>query len=309
MAPKNHTLTAEELYAIDDGIVDEKINIVSTEPDIYGQCHPVETPELIAQGFANLDAELAKIPIQDKAVLMRAMKECPDVVNDKHKLMFLRCEVFNADLAAKRFVRYWTKRLEYFGEKKAFKKLTLANVYDEDESEVALRRGFYSIIPVRHSSGRFIIYADPGKLDRTLYTPEMLVRAVWYITHAVLEDEEVQKKGVIAILNPRRTKFSEVEKKTIWMNVISVKGCIPIRFSGVHVCHCPSMFKVIFPFLKLLMGPRLRKRLKLHYGSDKAVVKVLRSFEIMPDQISVDMGGTWVYDHLAWIEERRALGL
>jgi len=259
MAPKNHTLTAEELYAIDDGIVDEKINIVSTEPDIYGQCHPVETPELIAQGFANLDAELAKIPIQDKAVLMRAMKECPDVVNDKHKLMFLRCEVFNADLAAKRFVRYWTKRLEYFGEKKAFKKLTLANVYDEDESEVALRRGFYSIIPVRHSSGRFIIYADPGKLDRTLYTPEMLVRAVWYITHAVLEDEEVQKKGVIAILNPRRTKFSEVEKKNYMDERYFCKRLYPDTFQWGPCLSLSIHVQSHFPVSETSYGPKIEE--------------------------------------------------
>lgn len=309
MAPKNHRLTAEELYALDDGILEEKINIIATEPDLYAQCHPIETPELIAGAFADLDAELAKIPMKDKAVLMRAMKECPDVVNDDHKLMFLRCEVFNVDRAAKRFVRYWTSRLEYFGEKKAFKPLTLANIYDEDEPEVALRRGFLSICPTRHSSGRLVMFANPGKLDKKLYTREMLVRTCWYIMHACLEDEETQRKGVIGIIYPKTTKFSEIEKKIMWMCAVSVKGCIPIRLSAFHVCHCPTMFKIIFPFVKILLGPRLRKRLMLHYGSDKAVIKALKEYDLIPEQISADMGGDWVYDHPVWIEGRRALGL
>jgi len=307
MAPKNHNLTTAEMYDVDDGILEEKLNSVSTAPDIYGQSHPIETPALIAEGFANLERELGKIPMKDKTAYIRAAKECPDVVNDAHKLMFLRCEVFNADLAAKRFVRYWTRRLEFFGEKKAFKPLTLANIYDDDEGEEALRRGFLSINPIRHSTGRFIMLADPGKLDRTKYTREMLVRFVWYIFHALLEDEEVQKKGVIGIIYPRTTKFSEVEKKIMYMCTVSVKGCLPLRLSGFHVCHCPTMFRVIFPFVKMLMGPRLRKRLKLHYGSDKAVVKALKNFDINPEQISADMGGTWEYDHLKWIEERRNL--
>ena len=90
---------------------------------------------------------------------------------------------------------------------------------------------------------------------------------------------------------------------------ISFKGCIPIQLSGFHICHAPSIFKVIFPFLKLLLDPVLRTRLQLHYGTDQAVVNVLKQYDIVPEQIHVDMGGKWDYDHAAWIEKRRALGM
>jgi len=66
-------------------------------PDIYGQLHPVETPELIARKREELEAEIAKLA--DKKNLEEAQKKCPQLLTDDFKLMFLRCEVFNADVS------------------------------------------------------------------------------------------------------------------------------------------------------------------------------------------------------------------
>lgn len=309
MSPKTALGEDYSSYMEENEPLEETTKVPTTVRDMYAQVHPIETPELIATGLAKLQKELNLLPAKDTAVFHRATIESPELVDDAHRLMFLRCELFNADLAARRLAKYWTKRLEFFGEKKAFKSLTLENIYDDDEDEVALRRGFLAIIPMKHKTGRRILYCDPGKLDKTLYTREMLVRSVWYFMHRVLSDTDVQKKGVIGLVNPRTAKFSEVEKKIMWMCTVSVKGCIPIRLSAFHVCHTPMIFKVIFPFVKVLIGPRLRKRLRLHFGSDQAVIKVLSKFHITKDQIPDDLGGNFVYDHDAWIEDMRAQGL
>jgi len=71
-----------------------------TKPDYYGQVHPVENADMIQQGLSNLEKELSQIPEEKKKTFLEALEKCPDIVNESHKLMFLRCEVFNADVSA-----------------------------------------------------------------------------------------------------------------------------------------------------------------------------------------------------------------
>jgi len=70
-------------------------------PDIYGQVHPVETEQLLADKRVELEEELSKIPSEDKTDWMEAQTKCEDqsLVGDDFKLKFLRCEVFNADVS------------------------------------------------------------------------------------------------------------------------------------------------------------------------------------------------------------------
>ena len=69
-------------------------------PDLYGQKHTIETPELIQDSLILLEDEIWKLPEEDQAILIRASIECPDVFESKqHRLMFLRCEQFNADVS------------------------------------------------------------------------------------------------------------------------------------------------------------------------------------------------------------------
>ena len=68
-------------------------------PDMYGQLHPVETPELIARKRQEFEAEIAKLP--DKKKLEEAQKKCPHLLTDDFQLAFLRCEVFNADVSSR----------------------------------------------------------------------------------------------------------------------------------------------------------------------------------------------------------------
>lgn len=68
-------------------------------PDIYGQVHPIETPELIAQKQAEFETELEKLATDSKKTLLQAQERCPELLTHDFKLMFLRCEVFNADVS------------------------------------------------------------------------------------------------------------------------------------------------------------------------------------------------------------------
>jgi hypothetical protein len=68
-------------------------------PDIYGQVHLNETPELIAQKQAEFETEIEKLAAHTKENLRQAEERCPELLTHNFKLMFLRCEVFNADVS------------------------------------------------------------------------------------------------------------------------------------------------------------------------------------------------------------------
>jgi len=67
---------------------------------MYGQRHPLETPELINDSLELLVEELWKLPDEDQSGTQKASIRCPDIIESKeHRLMFLRCEQFNVDVS------------------------------------------------------------------------------------------------------------------------------------------------------------------------------------------------------------------
>ena len=69
-------------------------------PDIYGQVHPVETDDLIAEKLVAFDEEVEKLT--DKEFVVQAQEKCPQLLTKEFKLLFLRAEVFNADVGVMR---------------------------------------------------------------------------------------------------------------------------------------------------------------------------------------------------------------
>jgi hypothetical protein len=68
-------------------------------PDVYGQVHSVETKELISTKLKELEEEVAKLPDDKVLCLKQAQDICPQFLDDDFRLLFLRCEVFNADVS------------------------------------------------------------------------------------------------------------------------------------------------------------------------------------------------------------------
>ena len=66
-----------------------------TEPDQYGQAHPIETQDVVIHSLKEFEAAVEAIPAKDKPSLTEAQQKCPQLLTDDFKLQFLRCEVFN----------------------------------------------------------------------------------------------------------------------------------------------------------------------------------------------------------------------
>ena len=113
----------------------------TTAPSSYGQKHPVETEQKVSDALQQLKDEIDGMPEETKENWLKAKKRCtPKLVDDRHLLLFLRCEVFNVDLAAGRLIRYWDKRVLVFGEDRAFLPLTLDGALKGDETSLEMER-------------------------------------------------------------------------------------------------------------------------------------------------------------------------
>jgi hypothetical protein len=148
--------------------------------------------------------------------------------------------------------KYWNKRISLFGPVKAFLPMTLDGALKDDE--VALSIGFARLVPAKDPVGRSIVFVDPSKLDSSKYERESMVRALWYVLHAALENVDAQKMGCIMMGYPKNAHISQVDRSLMKMNMESIRGCIPVRISAFFLCHPPTFFAVIFPIIKLFLG-------------------------------------------------------
>lgn len=206
-------------------------------------------------------------------------------------------------LAALRLTKYWAKRLELFGPEKAFLPLTHESL--SEGTKAAIERGFVTVLPgVKDPDGRGVVLVDPSRIDSSKFERVDMVRGFWYSIHAILEEESTQKRGMIALVCPRNAKLSKFDSKLDQMIMESIKGCLPLRMSCIAICHPPSFFRIIWPIVSVIMGARLRKRVKVFMGKDEDVVGKVESIGLTRDQIPELIGGNFKVDRKAWLEGR-----
>lgn len=137
-------------------------------------------------------------------------------------------------LAATRICKYWNRRIDLFGETRAFKPLHLggdgalssthssdASEHNESKSEdeamveytmKGLYLGFARPTRTCDSGGRALLFVDPSRLSgyNKNNNDERLgiARALWYVIHNLIEGEgndTVQKLGKKQLYSPDRT--------------------------------------------------------------------------------------------------------
>jgi hypothetical protein len=107
---------------------------------------------------------------------------------------------------------------------------------------------------------------------------------------------------------PHHIKLSQFDKKLFKMNADSIRSCIPIRMTALYLCHPPKIFSIIFPIIKVFMGDIIKKRLRVHSGTEEAVLKKLEETGLTKDMLPAQVGGDVEIDMVKWIAERRAAG-
>lgn len=291
----------------------ENDHVPRSDPDLYGQRHPIESPEILERKMEQFEIEVQNL-LKNSQALQTAQKRCSYLLTDSFKLQFLRCECFDAVKSAQRYCKYWEKRLEIFGEDRAFAKLTAASM---QEDWLPIQKGALQVIRRPKTEGaspdsdeRDILYMDSSKLEPGAYTRESGCRAFWYLFHCLLEDEQVQKRGLIVL--GFSANFQNRNRDSVFtrMCLASMQGCLPIRLSAFHVCHSPIVFHFVAKMLLCFIGERLRKRVLPHAGKyDKVVETLGQKYFLQKNFIPTDMGGDLILNQQAWLDERLASGL
>ena len=191
-----HSTELEEFFAVEDAKVNKEkgpgldlATIMNLSPT------PEETPTLIKEKLAEFNQVLNKIDPKKKMACMMAQEKAPDLSRGDFKLAFLRCEVFQVELAVNYWIKYWGMRLALFGAGKAFLPMTLEGALEN--SEKAVSSTYYRVAEgVTDPDGRAICLWDFREEEGDLSNDDLL-KAVCYGLHVCLSTELAQQKGTV----------------------------------------------------------------------------------------------------------------
>ena len=200
---------------------------------------------------------------------------------------------------------YWDKRIELFGETKAFMRLTLDEALADDS--VALSLGFLRPTDHSDSTGRAILFMDFSQEGKADYTAFSLVRAVWYAIHVALEDEKAQKGGMV-ILVKQGNDLRQWDIKTSKEMSGNMAGALPFRLGCFHLCHPPSFINIVLKIAHLFMPKKLRSRIRTHKGINEEVIDSLAAYGIPKSALPDIWGGNLKLEcRSEWLEARRLI--
>lgn len=245
-----------------------------------------------------------------------AQSKCPDLLDDDFYLLFLRCERWNVELAARRVLKYWDERVSLFGPDRAFAPLTAAGALSREEDKKAACLGIFNVLPRRDPDGRSVIWVDasafPSKHSKEI-SLKSTCRCMWYAFHAALEgNPDAQRHGVVTLFyNRGAMHLDQFDRQRTKRNIRSIQGCLPVRVKAIHLCQPPTWFAVLaWPLIRLFLGERLRQRVSLHQGTTARVLDALhQNAGLSPDLLPQDIGGQCLWDPVQWFESRKAQGL
>ena len=180
------TATADIIFA--QALTDLSLNDrTAIEDEIHGVSFMAleETPHLLEHSLIDFESELHKIspkPAYDKAqqlLLVSSRESSRCYINErKFRLRFLRCELFNVQKAAERFIRYLDFVAEFYGEYALQRPIYMSDFSREEMS--VLKEGLYQLLPYRDQSGRRIfatvVCKEIDKVPRRTFVSKMKIK-------------------------------------------------------------------------------------------------------------------------------------
>lgn len=154
---------------VDDLLKKEMMSMSATDRNaISEEMHgvrclaPNESKEFLEKALRELDLELSRIPPNEKRAFLQATSSSRNgayVDTDEFRLRFLRCELFDAQKAARRLVNYLDFIAYYLpfqtGLEVLKRPIKLADFTEAERN--LLRQGHMQLLPFRDRSGRRVL--------------------------------------------------------------------------------------------------------------------------------------------------------
>jgi hypothetical protein len=264
-----------------DALLAKELNQLSHQEReaIWEEMHGVEriieeTPKFLKDSMTAFEYELnhiSKKPAYEQALILS--KEY--VTSPVFRLMWLRMEYFDAKKAATKMVNFLEHKLELFGPDALARPLRLSDLDSDDMN--TLRSGVYQLLPARDSTGRVVMVDFRLVSPRHYRRTDNMLKVLLYIVSAAAEDEETQKRGFVGLAYyVGRNYYADNFDYDLTFRACKLIECIPIRFSGLHVCFDDPAFRAIKALSMTLMGRNLRQRLRWHEGTGMSSLVLCR---------------------------------
>jgi hypothetical protein len=224
--------------------------------------YPAETPDFVQQHQTSFQKALDSFhPANRQAYNLALQIDSKYAENLDFRLRFLRCELWDPEKAAMRFVKFWQVKLELFGQQ-----LLCKTIRQEDlspEAQVALMDGGVQHLSVRDCAGRLVCFTCSDLVDPSR-SMEARIQKLYYMAMVHSEDDSVQRNGSVYIIWKSARPFS---RGTAW-KVPRVLDCLPVRRNAVHVCFDPytGKMKGLSALAKLAAEKISRYRIRIHTG-------------------------------------------
>jgi hypothetical protein len=290
-------------------VLTSELNTLSLEDidkvlfDIHGIAQVSdEDPENVDDLILDLVQEIGKI--KKKTAFIEANYINPNYVTSKEfRLRFLRCERFDPPKAAKKLVKHFeSKRMIFSGGDILGREITLADL-SEDDLDV-LRLGFMQYLPTRDSAGRVVFVCSSPQMRYKSF--DNLIRGMWYLHSTIIQEEENQKKGIVAVMyaaskmpiislqNMRRAHF--------------VREGIPQKLVAVHYCVADRRVRPLITGCQTFVNKDARARSRTHSGNRDEIVFKLQKYGIHIDCKFMNADGSLsVTNHRDWLVTRKTI--
>ena len=226
---------------------------------------PEETPELIERCLAQMEEEIVKV--RTRSAYNRAHFLNPSMVGGRSfRLMFLRYSLFDPRIAARRIIDHFKYKAELFPEEKLAIPITQDDL-DADDIEALYSGGHQAFHCGYDSVGRAVLFILRHKV-RKIKSWKHATRATWYHHMALLQNEDVQRRGIIFVsYDVGVVDWDPVLATEMVRRSHILKDGIPIRLAAFHYCYDTIAVRSAFAILRTLAGTDFRLRLRDHYGS------------------------------------------
>lgn len=218
--------------------------------------------------------ELHKLIAGDKELSLRNLDE-------KFLIKFLRATNFDARESQVRIKCYFKLRLQH---PELF--------HTPSEVQAVHDIGFCFIYPHRGPNGELMMSFRPGRWDPTSEIDAIqIIRSM--VPHFELlldEDEELQKKGVLEVMDPSgvgwRHAYHMTPSMQSLLTELNERG-LPLKFNRIHIVNANRIFIMLWNVMKWLMGAEMRNRIVFHSNLAELGAEVPAA--LLPE----DLGGTW----------------
>jgi hypothetical protein len=124
----------------------------------------------------------------------------------------------------------------------------------------------------------------------------------------VEDDEEAQKRGVVACAYLVDAALQHVDNLQIHRKQAKLRTALPVRINAIHLCYNDPLLVPLMSLRMFIMGSHSVMRFRAHYGSPEEVLCKLSSFGIPISALPVSSGGEVnLENHRTFMAMRRAI--